>query len=113
MTLAYDSDDFTAQMRWNWQIGRQDDSFGCFLTMPTVTHSYSALRTSKGLSYFDLSLRKKIGNNFELTGIVQNLFNQKAEKTVGGFFAEGGMDISYWNPIILGRTFTISAKVKM
>jgi outer membrane receptor protein involved in Fe transport len=67
----------------------------------------------KGLSYFDLSLRKSIGNNFELTGIVQNLFNQKAEHTVGGFFAEGGMDIAYWNPIILGRTFTIQGKVKL
>ncbi len=66
-----------------------------------------------GLSYFDLSLRKKIGDNFELTGIVQNMFNQKAKKTVGGYFAEGGTDVAYWNPVILGRYFTIQAKVKM
>ena len=66
-----------------------------------------------GLSYFDLSLRKSIGNNFELTGIVQNLFNQKAKKTASGFFAEGGVDASYWNPVILGRMFTIQGKVKL
>ena len=104
-TLAYDSDSFTAQMRWNWQSDVEDVGF-CDL-------GENCAPDLKGLSYFDLSLRKKIGDNFELTGIVQNIFNQKAEKTVGGFFAEGGTDISYFNPIILGRYFTIQAKVKM
>jgi hypothetical protein len=47
-----------------------------------------------------------------LTGIVQNLFNQKAEKSPSGYAAEGGVDISYWNPVILGRFFTIQGKVK-
>ncbi len=105
LTLAYDSDSFTAQMRWNWQSSTEDLGF-CDIgddCAPKV----------KGLSYFDLSLRKKIGDNFELTGIVNNLFNQKARKTVGGFFAEGGTDVSYWNPVIIGRYFTIAAKVKM
>ena len=101
-TFAYDSDSFTAQLRWNWQTDVEDVSFGED-TAPDV----------RGLSYFDLSLRKKIGDNFELTGIVQNMFNQKAEKTVAGFFAEGGTDVAYWNPVILGRTFTIQARVKM
>ena len=65
------------------------------------------------MSYFDLSLRKRIGDNFEITGLVQNLFNQKAQKTVAGVLAEGGVDVAYWNPVILGRVFTISARVKM
>ena len=41
------------------------------------------------------------------------MFNQKAKHTVGGFLLEGGMDIAYWNPVILGRTFTIQGKVKL
>jgi len=108
LTVAYDSDDFTAQVRWNWQSDLDDISFsaasqiGVDRTAPEVP----------GLSYFDLSLRKSIGNNFELTGIVQNMFNQKARKTVSGFGAEGGVDIAYWNPVILGRYFTIQGKVK-
>jgi outer membrane receptor protein involved in Fe transport len=106
-TLAYDSDDFTAQLRWNWQSDVEDTA------LCNVGDHCTGNGDIKGLSYFDLSLRKSIGNNFELTGIVQNLFNQKAEHTVGGFFAEGGMDIAYWNPIILGRTFTIQGKVKL
>ncbi len=105
MTLAYDSDSFTAQMRWNWQSDVED--------VALCNVGENCAEDIKGLSYFDLSLRKKIGDNFELTGIVQNIFNQKAEKTAGGFFAEGGTDISYFNPVILGRYFTIQAKVKM
>ena len=105
MTLAYDSDSFTAQVRWNWQSDVEDILFcnpgdDCAPEIP-------------GLSYFDLSLRKKIGDNFELTGIVQNLFNQKARKSVAGWAAEGGVDVAYWNPVILGRSFKIAAKVKM
>ncbi len=105
LTVGYDTSSFTAQMRWNYQSSLEDAAFcnpgdHCAPKIP-------------GLSYFDLSLRKKIGSNFELTGIVQNLFNQKARKTVGGLFNEGGTDISYFNPIILGRTFTVSGKVKL
>ena len=104
-TVAYDSDSFTAQLRWNWQSDVED--------VALCNIGENCAEDLKGLSYFDLSLRKKIGDNFELTGIVQNLFNQKAEKTAGGFFNEGGTDVSYFNPIILGRYFTIQAKVKM
>ena len=105
MTVAYDSSSFTAQVRWNYQSGLDDATFcnigdGCAPKIP-------------GLSYFDLSLRKKIGSNFELTGIVQNVFDKQARKTVGGNQAEGGTDVSYFTPIILGRNFTIAAKVKM
>ncbi|QIK96805.1 TonB-dependent receptor [Sphingomonas sp. HDW15A] len=105
MTLAYDSDSFTAQMRWNWQSDLEDVGF--------TNIGDNGAPDVPGLSYFDLSLRKKIGDNFEITGIVQNLFNQKAKKTVAGFFAEGGTDVAYWNPVILGRYFTLQAKVKM
>ena len=106
LTAAYDSSSFTAQLRWNYQTKLRDIAF---CTSPT-DHCAPDV---PGLSYFDLSLRKKIGNNFELTGIVDNLFNQKAKKTVGGILAEGGVDVSYFNPIILGRYFTVSAKVKL
>ena len=103
-TFAYDSDDFTAQLRWNWMSDMDDVGWD---------NDRNISPDVDGLNYFDLSLRKSIGNNFELTGIVQNLFNQKAKSTVGGVFAEGGVDVSYWNPVILGRMFTIQGKVKL
>jgi iron complex outermembrane receptor protein len=115
MTVAYDSDSFTAQLRWNWQSDVSDVGLcpsaedRCVISGDGSSDEVKL----KGLSYFDLSLRKKIGDNFELTGIVQNLFNQKARKTATGVIAEGGVDVAYWNPVILGRTFSISARVKM
>ena len=106
-TVAYDSDDFTAQLRWNWQADVDDVSFaGAVIDRDKAPDL-------EGLSYFDLSLRKSIGNNFELTGIVNNIFGQKVKTSVGGVLSEGGIDASYWGPIILGRFFTIQAKVKM
>jgi outer membrane receptor protein involved in Fe transport len=110
LTVAYDSDDFTAQMRWNYQSDVQDVAW-CSLSQ--YGEDEACAPDIDGLSYFDLSLRKSIGNNFELTGIVQNLFNQKAKVSSGGFFAEAGVDVAYWNPVILGRQFMISGKVKL
>ena len=108
-TVAYDSDDFTAQLRWNWMSDMDD--VGVFDTGdPEVRNLATDL---EGLSYFDLSLRKSIGNNFELTGIVNNIFNQKPKESVTGVFTEGGLDAAYWGPVILGRYFTIQGKVKL
>jgi iron complex outermembrane receptor protein len=115
MTLAYDSDSFTAQLRWNWQSDVADVGLCPSAEARCVVQAGDLTQEEKtpGLSYFDLSLRKKIGDNFEITGIVQNIFNQKARETATGVIAEGGVDVAYWNPIILGRYFTIAARVKM
>jgi outer membrane receptor protein involved in Fe transport len=101
MTVAYDSDDFTAQMRWNY-LSETEEAFGDEAGNPVLP----------SLSYFDLSLRKSIGNNFELTGIMNNVFNAKPKQTPAG---DSGflVNAAYYNPIILGRYFTIQAKVKM
>jgi iron complex outermembrane recepter protein len=101
LTAAYDSDSFTAQLRWNYS-SKVEEAFGDVAGDPTLP----------ALSYFDLSLRKKIGSNFELTGIVENLFNAKPVRTPAGD-AGFRVNATYYNPIILGRYFTIQAKVKM
>ncbi|MCL6683616.1 TonB-dependent receptor plug domain-containing protein [Sphingomonas alba] len=100
LTVAYDSDDFTAQMRWNY-LSETVEAFG-------DEHDPRL----PALSYFDLSLRKSIGNNFELTGIIQNLFDAKPKQTPAG---DSGFRVNaaYYNPVILGRYFTIQGKVKL
>jgi len=47
-----------------------------------------------------------------LTGIIQNLFNAKPHQTPAG---DSGflVNATYYNPIILGRYFTIQGKVKL
>ena len=109
MTVAYDSDSFTAQMRWNY-LSKTTEAFGDTGNprLPATARD----PVLPALSYFDLSLRKKIGSNFELTAIVQNVFNAKAKHTPAG---DSGFRVnaSYYNPIILGRYFTIQGKVKL
>ena len=108
MTVAYDSDSFTAQVRWNYSSKLEED-----VGLGNLPGFGNTNPTRPALSYFDLSLRKKIGSNFELTGIVSNILNAKARVTVGGLGDQGGVDTTYYNPVILGRYFRISAKVKM
>ncbi len=109
MTVAYDSSSFTAQVRWNY-LSETEEAFGDAGNprLPATARN----PVLPALSYFDLSLRKSIGDNFELTGILQNVFNAKPKHTPAG---DSGFRVnaSYYNPIILGRYFTVQAKVKM
>ncbi len=102
LTVAYDSDAFTAQMRWNYLSELEEDQ-GLGDNNPT----------RPALSYFDLSLRKKIGANFELTGIVSNVFDAKPKRTPGGIGDQGGIDTTFYGPLINGRYFRVAAKVRL
>jgi iron complex outermembrane receptor protein len=107
MTVAYDSDSFTAQLRWNY-LGKTEELQGL-----SDTDFGNTNPTRPALSYFDLSLRKKIGDNFELTGIISNLFNARPKSTPAGIGDQGGIDTTYYNPLLNGRYFRIAGKVKM
>ena len=114
MTVAYDSNAFTAQVRWNYQSKLEEDvGLSRELEGSDPSGFGNTNPTRPALSYFDLSLRKKIGDNFELTGIVSNVLNAKARASVGGFGDQGGVDTTYYNPVILGRYFRISGKVRL
>ena len=111
MTVAYDSDAFTAQLRWNY-LAKLEEDVG--LSRDGEEGGFGNTNPDRpALSYFDLSLRKRIGANFELTGIVSNLFDAKPKRTPGGIGDQGGIDTTYYNPLINGRYFRIAAKVRM
>ncbi len=100
LTVGYDTDSFTAQVRWNY-LSTVEEDWGLAINPKTPA-----------LSYFDLSLSQKIGDNFQLTGIVQNALGAKPKRTVNGAFDQGGLDTTWYGPLILGRTFSLSAKAK-
>jgi len=100
LTVGYDTDSFTAQVRWNYLSSVEED-WGLALNPKTPA-----------LSYFDLSLSQKIGDNFQLTGVVQNALGAKPKRTPNGFNDQGGVDTTWYGPLILGRTFSLSAKAK-
>ena len=116
LTVAYDSDAFTAQVRWNYLSKLEEDVGLARDGDPAINDPNGFGNTNPtrpALSYFDLSLRKRIGANFELTGIVSNLFNAKPKRTPGGIGDQGGLDTTYYNPLLNGRYFRIAAKVRM
>lgn len=100
LSVAYSLKDFTAQLRWNYAESVMED-------WGANPNPYTP-----ALSYFDLSVKKEIIKDFEVTFIAQNLFNQKPVRTPNGYFDQGGLDTTWYSNIILGRTFTLSGKVR-
>ncbi len=100
LSVAYRLSDFTAQLRWNYSASVEED------------WDETPNPQTPALSTFDLSLRQVVAKSFEVTAIVQNLFEQKPVRTPNGYFDQGGVDTAWYNNIILGRTFTISGKVR-
>jgi iron complex outermembrane recepter protein len=100
LSVAYRLSDFTAQLRWNYSASVEED------------WDETPNPQTPALSTFDLSLRQVVAKSFEVTAIVQNLFEQKPVRTPNGYYDQGGVDTAWYNNIILGRTFTISGKVR-
>ena len=73
-----------------------------------------AAATSKipDLSVFDLSLRYKVSDHFSTTFIVENLTDKLPPQTATGTFEQANSNTSFYEPYLLGRSFTVQATVK-
>jgi outer membrane receptor protein involved in Fe transport len=100
LTAAYDLDELTIQGRWNF-VSRVTEDFGLPVNPVTPT-----------LSYFDLQIRQGITDKFDLTFIVNNVLDAKAKRTPNGYFDQGGVDTTWYAPIIFGRSYTIAARAR-
>ncbi len=99
-TAAYDLERLTVQGRWNF-IAEVEEDWG--LPVNPVTPN---------LSYFDLSVRQGITDKFDFTFIVNNVLNAKAKRTPNGYNDQGGVDTTWYGPIIFGRSYTVSARAR-
>jgi outer membrane receptor protein involved in Fe transport len=59
----------------------------------------------------DLSLRYDVSDKFSLTGIINNVLDEYPEQTATGTFEQANTNVSFFAPLILGRTFTVQATV--
>lgn len=108
LTVGYQNEGFTGQVRWVYKSGGEqggnlfgtDDQTG--FTTPRVPD----------LNSVDLSLRYNFGGNFSLTGIVHNVFNELPPQTAVGIFEQANSNVSFYNPLLLGRNFTVQAQVR-
>ena len=108
LTGAYEGERFTGQVRWIYKSGgSQDDAlFG--------NDADAGFNTPRipDLSVFDLSLRYKVSDHFSTTFIVENVFDKFPPQTGTGTLEQSNTNVSFYEPYILGRTFTMQATVK-
>jgi outer membrane receptor protein involved in Fe transport len=105
MTVGYENGPFTTQVRWVYKAGgNQDDAlFG--------NDEDAGFATAKipDLSVFDLSTRLRITDSFSATFIVDNVFDKSPPQTATGTFEQANSNVSFYEPYLLGRGYTIQA----
>ncbi len=52
-----------------------------------------------------------MSDKFSITGIVNNVLGERPEQTATGTFEQANTNVSFFAPLILGRTFTVQAAV--
>ena len=108
MTVGYENGAFTTQVRWVYKAGgNQDDAlFG--------NDEDAGFATAKipDLSVFDLSTRLRITDSFSATFIVDNVFDKTPPQTATGTFEQANSNVSFYEPYLLGRGYTIQATLR-
>jgi iron complex outermembrane receptor protein len=92
LTAAVETETFTGQLRWVYASG-------------------AAAEGIRDLSFFDLSLRARVSDQFELVGIVGNLFDKLPPQVSGFSNEQSNTSASFYAPIFYGRSFTVSTRV--
>jgi outer membrane receptor protein involved in Fe transport len=108
MTVVYQQERFTGQVRWVYKSG--GDQSGA-LFGPDEDTGFTTPRVPD-LNVVDLSLRYKVSDNFDITGIVNNVLDETPPQTAVGTFEQANTNVSFYSPLILGRTFVLQATVK-
>ena len=108
LTVGYEGERFTGQVRWVYKSGgNQDDAlFG--------NDADAGFNTPKipDLNAIDVSLRYKVSDHFSTTFIIENITNKFPPQTATGTFEQANSNTSFYEPYLLGRSFTMQATVK-
>lgn len=108
LTVGYEEGPFTGQVRWVYKSGgNQDDAlFGNDDDAGFATPKIPALST------FDLSTRYRVSDAFSMSFIVENVFNKFPPQTATGTFEQANSNVSFYEPYLLGRQFTVQASIR-
>lgn len=107
LELGWRDENVTAQVRHVWKKGGRQNFSGAELE-----GFFPDSARIDDLSVVNLSIRWRAAENFEVTGIVNNLFDKYPPQTPTGFFEQANTNISFYDPYAVGRNFSVQARVK-
>jgi len=97
LSVSYNVGDWTLFGRWSYVPETNSGTFGGNTTSPEA-------------SYFDLSARWNITDNFTVTANVDNVMDEYPPQTADGFFSQANTDPQTYR--VLGRSFAISGRYR-
>ena len=109
LSIYYTLGDWTAFARWSYVPEICDPTFASGSTA-SACGANDFGQYDPAASYIDVSARWNVTDNFQVTGYIGNLFDEGPPQTPAGLFSQANTDPQVYR--VLGRTFSISAKVR-
>jgi outer membrane receptor protein involved in Fe transport len=104
-TLDYTLDDWLFQIRHNYVPSLLTD-------YPGGTFEGTNAPDTPELSNFDVSVAWDVTDRFRVVGGVNNVTDEFPPQTIGGFFDQGNTDAALYAPWVIGRNFSVQARLK-
>ncbi|MBK8198596.1 MAG: TonB-dependent receptor [Acidobacteria bacterium] len=104
-TVDYRLDDWTFQLRHNYVPSLAQD-------YPGGTFDGTGAPDTPALSNFDGSIAWDVTDRFRLVGNISNITDEFPPQTITGTFDQANTDAALYAPWVIGRTFSIQARLK-
>jgi iron complex outermembrane recepter protein len=96
LTVNYDVNDWTFQARWSYT--------------PELRSANFSPQELPAADYLDVSARWDVTDNFRVTVVAENVFDEQPEQIPDGYFGQANTDTQLYR--VLGRTWNVSARLK-
>lgn len=104
-TIGYELGDWMVQLRHTYVPSLLQD-------YPGGTFQGTGAPETPELSNFDVSARWDVTDAFRITAVVENVADEFPPQTVTGYFDQANTDAALYAPWVLGRTFSISGRLR-
>jgi iron complex outermembrane recepter protein len=104
-TVDYRLDDWIFQLRHNFVPALKQD-------YPGSDFYQTGAPDAPELSNFDASVSWDVSDRLRVVGTVSNLTNEFPPQTLSGTFDQGNTDAALYAPWVIGRTFSVQARLK-
>jgi outer membrane receptor protein involved in Fe transport len=104
-TIQYIIGDWLFQARHSYVPGLKQD-------YPGGTFDGTKAPDTPEFSNLDIAARWDITDHFRIAANIDNVFNEFPPQTVTGFFDQANTDAALYAPWVIGRTWSLSGRIK-